>query len=273
MLRRYINNHLQSKIKNKNEVSILFSGGLDSLSILFSCLDLKIEPHLYTFYLKNYESEDILTSRKIANIYNLQLTEVIIDDEDINKLIKDVKYIIQNFKIYKKTHVQCVYPFLYIIPKIKEKYVLSGLCADDLYGTSRSMAKHYKNIESFNNIRNEKINNLNSSAYLQIRTLVESYDKVFITPYKEDKNILNYFSALNYKAMNSPKQKNIMYLDYKNEIDKNKLYRRNNSLQCCSHIREWHDKLLNTKLNTNNYKIINPIYKNLYKILVLKEME
>ena len=271
MLRQYINNYLELNIKDKNDVAILFSGGMDSLSILFSCLDLEIKPHLYSFYLKNYESEDIKMSRKVSEIYNLKLTEIIIDDEDVNKLIKDVKYIIKHFNVYLKTQVQCIYPFIYVIPKIEEICILTGLCADDMYGTCLSLAKLSKDIEIFNLNRLKRINNIHASSYFEINQLCTENNKILIAPYKQDKNIINLFMNLNYKQMNSPKQKNIMYKDYKNELDKNKLYRRNNNLQCGSKIRELHDKLLNTDLNTKNYKVVNPIYKNLYKQLISKE--
>lgn len=264
MIRNFIDEELENVIANKNDVALLFSGGSDSLSVLLSCLNVGIKPILYSFYLKNYESDDIKMCRKIASIYNLTLNEIVINDEDISQLIKDVEYIIKTFKVYKKTQVQCIYPFIYVVPKIKEKYVLSGLCADDLYGTPRSMAKYSNDIDKFNSIRENIVNNINASSYFQIKTLVESHNKTFIAPYKDNDKLINYLKGLSYKEMNSPKQKNIMYIDYKEEIDKHSLYRRNQNLQCGSHIREWHDKLLDTDLNIKNYKVVFPIYKNIY---------
>ena len=41
------------------KVGLLLSGGLDSLSVLLSCLDIGIEPTCYTFYLEGNESEDL----------------------------------------------------------------------------------------------------------------------------------------------------------------------------------------------------------------------
>lgn len=265
MLKQLINNHLEKNIKDKNDVAILFSGGLDSLSILLSCLEIDIRPVLYSFYLKSHVSDDIEASRKIAIIYNLKLIEIVINDTDINQLKNDVHYIINKYHLYKKTAVQCVYPFIYIIPVIKEKYILTGLCADDLYGTPRSMAKYRNDFDTFNEIRENKIQDITASAYSYIKSLVEENNKIFIAPYKDNLDLLNYFRGLNYKDMNSPKQKNIMYQDYKEEIDKYKLYRINQNLQCGSKIREWHDNLLLTELNTKNYKVVNPIYKNIYK--------
>lgn len=49
-MRKIIDDFLEEKIRDKNSVAILFSGGLDSLSLLLSCLDIGIKPVLYTFF-------------------------------------------------------------------------------------------------------------------------------------------------------------------------------------------------------------------------------
>ena len=61
-MRKIINDFLEEKITYKDSVTILFSGGLDSLSLLLSCLDVGIKPKLYIFYLEGYESSDIKSS-------------------------------------------------------------------------------------------------------------------------------------------------------------------------------------------------------------------
>jgi asparagine synthetase B (glutamine-hydrolysing) len=266
-LRRLINKHLEGCIEAKDDVAILFSGGMDSLTVLLSCLDVGITPVLYTFYLKSYESEDIKSSRRISDIFGVKLVEVCIDDSDTSILIKDVASIIKRFEVHLKTAVQCIYPFLYVMPAIKEKYVLTGLFADDLYGTFRGMAQLSKDFKAFCDLREELIADLNISWYKQIKELAESYNKTFIAPYRDSEDIINFFRPLSYKEMNSPKLKYTAYISYRDEIDRYRLYRRNSGLQCNSMIREWHDTLLETGLNRNNYKVIAPIYKYIYDLI------
>ena len=260
-MRKIIDDFLEEKIRDKNSVAILFSGGLDSLSLLLSCLDIGIKPVLYTFFLESYEYSDIKSSRNIAKIFGLKLIEIPIK-QDLKTLINDVEYIVTNFNTYKKSAVQCVHPFLYAEKLIKEKYVLSGLCADDLYGTSKHMSILSKNYEEFQRKRLDIISDETSSGYRYIKSIF--HNKIFIAPYKECRKLIDYFMSLDYKSMNSPKQKYVTYSAYRNEIDRYKLYRRNENLQCASKIREYHDSLLKTDLNTNNYKIVTPIYRNLY---------
>lgn len=269
MLKTHINNWLKNNIDNTNSVAILFSGGMDSLTILLSCLELGIKPVLYTFYLDNYVSEDIKQSRYISELYNLELKEIEIKTQNID-LYRDVKYIVEKYNVRKKTAVQCIHPFLYVIPDVKEDIILSGLCADDLYGTPRSVSKH-QNTSMFNEIRKDKFFDKKSSSYEYIKILCEENDKKFIAPYKQSRDIYNYFISKNYKELNSPKQKNVAYLEYQNQIDKYKLYRRNSNLQCNSKIREWHDSLLKDDLiNYRNNISITGIYNNIYNDLLKK---
>ena len=65
---------------------------------------------------------------------------------------------------------------------------------------------------------------------------------------------MNYFLNKNFKELHSPKQKNLTYINYKEEIEDYKLYRKNSNLQCNSNIREWHNERLFTELNKNNWK-------------------
>jgi Asparagine synthase (glutamine-hydrolyzing) len=265
MLNLLIENHLKKVIEDFDDVAILFSGGMDSLSIMLSCLRLGIKPTLYTFYLKSYVSDDIKFSRKVSKIYNLKLIEIAIDDSSINVLISDVENIIKEFNVFKKTQVQCIYPFKYIAPEIKEKYVLTGLCADDLYGSAKSMAMKKDDIKTFNELRDRKMSDEHASSYIEIKKLIEGYDKIFIAPYKDSAEIVTYFRILSYRQMNSPKKKMPTYLSYKDEIDKHGLYRINSNLQCCSKVRELHAKLLSTYLNNRNLKETTGIYNDMYK--------
>jgi asparagine synthetase B (glutamine-hydrolysing) len=265
MLRSIITNHLKDKIEFPDSVAVLCSGGMDSLSVILSCLDLGISPTLYTFYLKSFPSKDLESSQYISKLFNLKLTEIAIYDNNLDILQQDVLNIIKRFDVKKKTAIQCIYPFLYVAPAVEEKVILTGLCADDLYGTPRSMAKHASNIEFFNELRNGKVQNPNASSYLQIKTLFESYGKQFIAPYKESEPLIGFLSSMSYREMNSPKQKLPAYQAYEKELTTHQLYRRNSNLQCGSMIREWHDKLLLSEHNTIGANTIIALYNHWHR--------
>ena len=262
-LRSIINRQLE-EYKNES-VALLFSGGMDSLSLLLSCLDVGIKPTLYSFKIENIDSDDIKASRRIASIYNLNLVEVIIPT-DLSIQLEDIKFIIEHFKVKKKTQVQCIQPFLYIVKEIKEDIVLSGLCADDLYGTTRKMQEVGRRSDSeFYKVRLDKQNDLKSSSYCYIKQIFDEVGKQFVAPYKDNQELVDYFLDKGLNELHKPKLKQKTYENYKDDIDKNKLYRKNSSLQVNSGLRELHEELLKTDINIKNWKSIVGIYNYIYK--------
>ncbi len=262
-MRNIINKQLE-QYKDK-EVALLFSSGMDSLTLLLSCLDVGIRPHLYTVRMEDFVSEDVIKSRRIKDIYNLEYTEVVIPN-DIEQLKTDVRYIIEKFKVKKKTQVQCIYPFLYIVNYVKEDIVLCGVCADTLYGSSRKMSElARKSEEEFAKKRKELHENPDTASYSFTRDIFVENGKIFVAPYKDNRELIDYFYSKTHKELNSPKQKNVAYEEYKKEIVEHKLYRKKSSMQVDAKIREWHDKLLETDLNVKGWKAIVGIYNHIYK--------
>ena len=77
--------------------------------------------------------------------------------------------------------------------------------------------------------------------------------------------LVNYILSKDFSQLHKPKLKQLTYDNYKNEIDKYDLYRKNSSLQVNSGVREWHDELLKTELNINNWKSVVGIYNYIFK--------
>lgn len=251
------------EIGENEDTALLFSGGVDSITCLFALLEKGITPTLYTFHLDGVYSKDLEVSARIASHYKLP-HKIITIAQDVEALQKDVTFIVKELPVDRKTNVQCTYPFLHIMPHVKEKNVVSGLCADDLYGTSKSVAiKCSKNKAAFDDMRRKKFASEYSSAYLPIKTLVEKfYNKKFIAPYRNEK-VIEYFMSFSWEELNRPKQKQIAvdaFSSYFNELD---VYRRNCNLQVGSGVREFHNKLIDAPINKNNRKRVDEIYKDI----------
>ena len=183
-------------------------------------------------------------------------------------MVLDVFNIIKTYKVKKKTQVQCIHPFVYIVESVKEPVVLTGLCADDIYGSARKMQEIGRKDDAlFYQKRLEKHLDETSSSYKFIKELFISHNKTFVAPYKDSMELSDYILNKNLKELHSPKQKNVMYIAYKEELDRYSLYRRNSNLQINSHLREFHDTLLLTELNINNYKSVTGIYNTIYRDL------
>lgn len=264
-LKKIINNIFEKTIEDKSNVALLFSGGTDSLTCLFSLMEIGIKPTLYSFHLEHTVHKDIEISKQVAEYYNLphKIVEI---KRNLIQLKNDVKYLVRTFNITRKTNVQCTYPFLHVLPEIKEKWVVSGLCADDLYGTAKSVAiKASKDKSVFDQIRSKTLSNINSSAYRSIKELVEDvHGKKFLTPYRHPE-IVNYFMRFSWEELNKPKQKQIAHESYKEYFNRQNIYRKNTNLQVGSKIREWHSELVNTDLNKNERHRVDEIYKDIWK--------
>ena len=126
MLKKLIKKHIENTIPKNEKVAVMFSGGLDSLSVLLSALELGYEVKLYTFHLKGVISKDLETARKVSKHYKLELHEVEISD-NLDLLIDDLKYLIKTHDLKKKTQFQVMHPMKHLCEAIKEDYVLKDV--------------------------------------------------------------------------------------------------------------------------------------------------
>jgi len=198
---------LENKIKDssrENEVAVLLSGGVDSLSVAFTAHRLGKKVHAYTFCLENNPTYDSQKAIDASNIMGWRCTKV---EVPINNLIEDFHTLRTKFACIKKTHYECTFPFLYVYPKIEEKEVISGWAADGYYGVSKKACIHYKEPkELFDQFRIEYFGNSNPVAYMQQQYLCLKYKKDFIAPYL-DSTIKDFFMQYDWYQLNKPYQK------------------------------------------------------------------
>ena len=248
-----------------NEVALLFSGGTDSLSLFYSCIDLGIKTNLYTYCLEGFESEDLKVAKKIEEKYGINLTVCYIEN-NIEKLIEDVFHLL-GMRISGKVNIQCMHGHMYVAPKIKEQYCLNGSGIDGIYGTYKEyfMGESKTNKEVFDQLRIKHLNNPNDDAMQYQYDLYKSFGIETLYPYRQP-NVIDYLMKLSWSEINKPKFKNICVQDFP-EIINDGLYRQRGSQQIISGTREFHDKLLNTKYNTKNYKRVGSVYKQMNKLI------
>jgi asparagine synthetase B (glutamine-hydrolysing) len=197
---------LEEEIKNSiptDECAILLSGGVDSLSVAFAADNLDKKITAYSFCLKDNLSYDYKFAESTAHHFGWSFKGIQIDMSDFeDKFLELVR-----LKCVKKTHFECVFPFLYVYPQIKEKYVLSGWAADGYFGVSKKANIHYKHTkEKFDKFRDDYFQPKNQAGYLWHRKVSDMYDKIFVTPYLSQ-SIKEYFYQFTWEELNKPKQK------------------------------------------------------------------
>lgn len=267
-------NLLVKKIEQINgPYEISLSGGVDSTIILFASILSGYKPRCITFYMDGYESGDLLSTRKLTKYYGLKHVELAIPSSK-DKIVEDIKSVIPHCEVFKKTIIQCMIPWLYIYPSMESKTILTGLSADDLYCNQRKVAVQLaqQGEDSILEYRKSYSNDLNFSNANIIR-FGENYNKTCIDIYN-DSDIENYFLKYPAKWLNKPKQKMLSLGAFQDFFDSGSFYRRRDSYQVNSKLRDIHDKvLLNSEWNINKNKVILPVYKNIMNNMFSKPLD
>ena len=248
------------KLVPDDEVAVLLSGGVDSISVAFAAERLGKKITAYSFRLDNHESYDYNKAKDIAQMRDWTFMGITIDT---NMLINDFHALVQ-LGCKKKTQFECTYPFLHIYPEIKQQYVLSGWAADGYYGLSKKAMIHYKG-DNFNEFRDDYFKEENQAGYIWHNKVAEMNNKKLITPYLTAA-VKEFFYRHNHEQLNKPFQKHHVrnaFYEF-NEIEKvdNHL-----NLQIGSGITKLFGKLLNNKdINFKNRTRMLDVYRDWHEL-------
>lgn len=256
------------EIDRNGDAALALSGGTDSITVLFAMLDLGIKPRCYTFYMDGIISQDLMSSRKLAEDFGLELVEVSVPS-DVDSIYNDVREIIPYCEKPKKTIIQCMIPWKYIYAKLQEDTIITGIGGDDLYGTQRKIQVelHRSGDEGVMKWRKCYSDDLDFSAG-NIARYAKNFNKNNIDFYNT-KDIFDYVNQFSLHAINKPCMKAMSIMAFKDYYDKGAYYRdqTDHSYQINSRLRDLHDMLLESKYNTNGSKAIIGIYNSIAKEL------
>lgn len=246
----------------KEPVALLFSGGTDSLTLLWTLLDLGAEVTCYTFRLERVESNDSKAARLAADTWQVPIEVIQAPYQEPGALAGDVREVIRIIQSARKTHVEVMWGYWYLIRAIKEQQVWSGLQADTLYGSSKSMAiKYAKQPQAFLAARRKMVTNPDQEGYKQAHKIAAYFDKEFYAPYTSPQ-VREFMFSYSWAELNKPKQKMPAVIGFEPEFRQVPIYRRNDNLQCGSGIREYFARLLSDPLsNPNNRRNVQALYK------------
>lgn len=224
-----------------DEVAVLMSGGVDSLTCAFSAMRLGKTVNSYTIMVDGNESPDSIASDIAAKEFgwNHKLINVPIDN-----LKEDFITLIKKYNCKSKTQLECSYPFLYLFPHVKEKHVLTGICADSLYGMSKQACIHYKHTkEKFDEYRHMYHNKENPAGVNQLVQFSEEIGANLVSPYYTD-DVFNWALQYEWEYFHKPFQKAPIINSYP-EFDRLPKKRRHSPLQLTAGIPAVMESLLN----------------------------
>ena len=202
LLRQILEDEIKKRVSTE-ECAVLLSGGVDSLFVAFAASNIGKKITAYSFCLKDIPSYDYKFAEGVANHFAWNFKGIQIDMSNFNdKFLQLV-----DMECVKKTHFECVFPFLYVYPQIKEKYVLSGWAADGYFGVSKKANIHYKHTkELFDQFRDDYFQPENQAGYLWHKKVSDMHNKVFVTPYLSNP-VKEFFYQYDWDELNKPKQK------------------------------------------------------------------
>ena len=233
-----------ARLSQDDHVAVLLSGGVDSISVALAAHRLNKKITAYSFKLDNTNNYDSDKAEEIAKIFKwkYKLIEV-----PTNNLQDDFLQLVSKFRCKKKTHFECVYPFMYVYPEIKEREVLSGWAADGYYGISKKAMMHYAKKGQktrFDEFRNEYFAYNNRAGYNWHKSVADYYDKKFITPYLTE-DVRMFFYDKDWEELNKPFQKHHVVNAFP-EFKKFK-FKKHINLQLGSGIDKLFESLLNNR--------------------------
>jgi asparagine synthetase B (glutamine-hydrolysing) len=228
-------------------VGLFFSGGVDSLSCGFAAEALGLRVHAYTFRLEARPSEDLQYARIAAKLLGWPLTVVDVPT-DVELVERDALRLAREFGCRKKTTFECTWPFLYVVPTLEEKTVVSGVAADGHFGVSKKAMIHYREPKTrFDEFRRGYFGDENPAGVVQQRKLVEDAGGTLIAPYLAGA-VFDYLLGFDWNELNRPKQKIPALLAYPDRFDGLR-YRRHANFQLVAGVPAVFEKLLDRPIN------------------------
>ncbi len=265
VVHRCFADYFNARLKPKQKVALLLSGGIDSTAVGLSLHDLGHKVHAYTFQLGDTTSEDSYWAQHTARIMNWEFT-LIKCPEPVHYMTREWPFLYNDLGCYRKVQFECVWPMLFIYRKIAERYVASGLAADSYFGLSRKAFKSGSTQDKapFDKARHDMFDRVlkhghkalmptySPSCMYQMIELAKLHKLTDLNPYV-DQALFNHFLKFNWEQLNKPRQKHHIvgaFPEYFQAIG----HRKHANFQLVADIDHHFDKLLATPLNFRKRK-------------------
>jgi asparagine synthetase B (glutamine-hydrolysing) len=248
MIDKLLVDTIRNEVPTDN-VGILLSGGVDSLSLGFAAHRLGKKITAYTFHLEDDKSYDANKAEEVSKEFGWECKTVVVPTTNLKD---DFLRLVRNYDCRKKTHFECTFPFLYVFPHIKESYLLSGIGADGYYGVSKKAILHFKEPkEKFDQFRRNYFTPFNVTGFRQIEQLSNERDIKLVHPYIYHDDVREFFFKYDWFELNQPKQKQVVRDAFKEEFDRVTSVKDHINLQLGSNIDHLFEKLLDDKMLNN----------------------
>ena len=252
------------EVASPGGIGLAMSGGIDSMSIFFSLIELDFEFECYTFYQEGYKSEDLKASIKYCKYFNIPIN-IIELKSDIDSIYKDIVDVIPfcGEKI-KKTKVETLRPLMHLFKQSHHKIILNGSSADDYQPYKRKVNIDY--MKGGDGLVLKKghrlgVNDKYDSFDPLSQEMAKFYGVNFINVYA-DKSIEDFFLRFPLKQILYP-HKHLVTSAFEDYFNKIGGFRLHSPYQINSKTSEFHELLLESKYNKRSSKAVIAIYNDI----------
>lgn len=188
---------------------IATSGGVDSSALVATARALRCDVTIASFTLADRESRDFIAARRLATSWNIPFLRVTLP-VDANAIADDVVTIIRRYGARKKTQVECLWPFLYVLDAMKSSghtVLVTGSAADGHFGLSKRAIIHYRTPkERFQLFRAQYFSNPDAAQVQTLARVAESLGIRVVAPYMSPA-VFELFADATHDELNNPRQK------------------------------------------------------------------
>jgi asparagine synthetase B (glutamine-hydrolysing) len=199
-------------------------------------MDLGFKPTCYTFHLSYFVSTDAKAARSACTHWGVPIRIVHEAPGSVRDHLRDV---IRTIKSARKTHVEVMYGYWWLMQAVKERHVFSGLQADTLYGSNKNAAIRCGKASAaeFTRYRRELLKISGQEGLAQAQMLAGHFGKILHAPYSDDR-VRRFFCQFSWAQLNRPKQKMPAINAFRDRFDELPIYRHDDNMQCGSRLRE-----------------------------------
>ena len=187
-------------------VGLLLSGGIDSNSVLFACLALKIPTVAYSFTFKDAKSRDYRLAKNAAKCLGVEFKSIWLPREPA-ELAKYMMYAVAR-GCRSKTDFECFWPMMQGLRRIAQDghgFALSATAADSHFALSKKASMHFKDrVDIYRTIVFRK---RNTGQKILLRAEAARLGITYFTPY-DTTRMCSELHGQTWEELNKPKQKN-----------------------------------------------------------------
>ncbi len=268
---------LKSVERLPSNLTLSYSGGFDSSITLYSLIEMDRKPeNCITFQVGDFESQDLLFTKKACTLFDIPLQIVKIPIKNRNDLIDDCRNVIFQLRNSRQIDVQCATVFNSMFPKIQTQDFVLGFFDNALYKTGKKVSVNYYNRKKgiiteneernlYNAIRKKHFYDTTGNHHVLMEFINNNGFKSHAPLF--NKELFDFSMNYGFQDYHCTEDGNLrikyfLYQLWQPFFDKVGNDRNKNNMHVVSKLKEYHEKVL---LAGTNHKRTVSIYNQIYR--------